>query len=635
LGKVWTMNYLKNALFIYDDDDSEYFSLLQDNEFGCSCEAIPLKNFLNNPDKYKTYGSHVLSSCSNENFHTLLQILVSHDYSLSFLPSSKQKEFIRSYSLSSEAKENVEIGLRDDAKAVDLIFCNDEYWHLKIHLGDTPLIQSVNVKDGFFTNLAKGLSQFIKLRLFSYDLITANGNEIKTAASGLLIVNHIEDKGLLKSLFYESSMRDSKLSMIIVSPFSILEYFSFLFSILRFTSTSKKLPAGISFIKSEKISITTSNIPVKLDGIKEIRSPIDCEVHKEKICINAGEDFWENNPKASTDKEEMKISSLPDEKERAKYIHKHLPFFGVASTERFKELFLILRDDSKVNTQYMMLMFLSTMIAAIGLFANSAAVVIGAMVLAPLMTPIVAFSMGLLRGENEMLRNALIKIGWGIAIALSASALMSMLLPQVELTSELKARINPTLLDLGVAIFSGIAAAYSKSHKSLRESLAGVAIAVALVPPLATAGIGLGRGELYVFYGAFLLFFTNLVGISLAATISFQFLGFSNAVKGKKSLIAVSLVLALVSYPLYLSYTEILDKYQLNTILAKNRYLVDDKYIIIQQADVLHRKDVDIIRLKILVRESLNRQELELLKKKIQQRMKRKIYLQIETEYIL
>jgi len=629
------LTYIKNALFIYDDEKSDYLFLVEDNEFGTLCKKVRLETFLQNPQNYTLYAEHILSSCSNENLHTLLQVAVEYEYSLAFLPSSKQKSLIRTYALSSKPKENLELALRAESKPVDLIFCDGEFWHIKVHLGDTPLIQSVNTNNSLLTNLFKGIKQFFKLRLFAYDIVTASEKEIKTAASGLLIVNHVQEKGLLKSLFADSSMREGKLSMIIVSPFSIIEYVFFLFSILRFSSSSKKLPTGISFVKSEKLSISTSNIPVSLDDIKEIRTPIECEIQKEKLCINAGDAFWENNPKVITDKEVMKTSTLPDEKERAKYLKSHLPFFGVASKERFRELFQILRDDAKTNTHFIVLMFLSTMLAAIGLFANSAAVVIGAMVLAPLMTPIVAFSMGLLRGENEMLRNALIKIFWGIVVALSASSFMALLLPQMELTGELKARINPTLLDLGVAIFSGVAAAYSKSHKSLRESLAGVAIAVALVPPLATAGIGLGRGEFYVFYGAFLLFFTNLVGISLAATISFQFLGFSNAVKSKKSLLAVSMVLAIVSYPLYLSYTEILDKYQLNTLLVQNRYLVDDKYIIIKRANILHKEDVDVIRLKILVRESLNRKELEMLKKKIQQRAKRKIYLQIETEYIL
>lgn len=628
------MTYIQNALFIYDDKESSYFSLVEDNDYACTCKNISLEAFLNDPLSYKLYAQHLLVACESENLHKVLQVAVKHEYSIGFLPSNKQKELIRAYSLSTTLSENLEIALRDEREFIDLIECEEEFFHLKIRLGEIPLIQTMDKEDGFFTKVKKSFRQFLTLKLFAYDIKTSH-KEIKTAASGLMIANHAHGSSVINALFKDASMRESKMSMVIVSPFSILQYIYFIVSVFRFSAESKKLPEAVSFLKSEKFDIISNGILVKLDNIIEKSTPICFELKKEAVKINASVEFWTKNPKRSNEKEVAKTAALPDEKERVKYIKEHLPFFAVASVERFKELFLILRDDAKINSQYLMLMLLSTLLATIGLFANSAAVVIGAMVLAPLMTPIVAFSMGTLRGEEEMLRNALYKISIGIVVALCASSLMSIMLPQMELTSELKARINPTLLDLGVAIFSGIAAAYSKSHKSIRDSLAGVAIAVALVPPLATAGIGLGRGEMYVFYGAFLLFFTNLVGISLAATITFQFLGFSNAVKSRKSFIAVSLLLVLITYPLYLSYHEIINRYELNFILKQNRYLVDDKYIIIKNADIVHRDDIAIIHLKLLLRDALNRDELEQLKQKIQMRSKRKIYLHIETEYIL
>ena len=628
------MTYISNALFIYDDDESAYISLIEDNDYACVCKNIALETFLHNPLSYKLYAEHLLIACESENVHKLLQVAVKYGFSIGFLPNNKQKELIRAYSLSTKLSENLEIALRDEREYIDLIECEEEFFHLKVRLGDIPLIQTMNKEDAFFEKIKKGFRQFLTLKLFNYDIHTSH-KEIKTAASGLMIVNHAHGSTLINALFKDASMREGKMCMVLVSPFSILQYLYFLVSVFRFTAESKKLPEAVSFLKSEKFDIISNGIPVRLDNLIDKTSPVCFKLKKEALNINASTEFWTKNPKRSNEKEVSKTAALPDEKERIKYTKEHLPFFAVASVERFKELFLILRDDAKINSQYLMLMLLSTLLATIGLFANSAAVVIGAMVLAPLMTPIVAFAMGTLRGEDEMLRNALYKIAIGIIVALSASALMSIMLPQMELTGELKARINPTLLDLGVAIFSGIAAAYSKSHKSIRDSLAGVAIAVALVPPLATAGIGLGRGEMYIFYGAFLLFFTNLIGISLAATITFQFLGFSNAVKSKKSLIAVSLLLAFITYPLYLSYHDIIDRYELNVILKQNRYLVDDKYIIIKNADISHRDEIDVIHLKLLLRDVLNRKELEQLKQKIQLRSKRKIYLHIETEYIL
>ena len=629
------MTYIQNALLIYDDEKSEYLNLVDDNEFGCLIKKVNIYKFLQNPLKYKLYASHLLLSCSDENINQVLQIVVDADYSIAFLPTSQQKYLIKTYKLSSIIQKNIEIALEDNLQKVDLILCNGQYFHHKVHLGDIPLIESINSKDNFLVKLVSGLKQFFKLKLFDYEIATTNEKSIKTAASGVLITNHVQESGFMRSLFSDTSMRDSKLSMIVVSPFSIVEYFLFLFSILSFSNKYKKSFSSVAFLRSDYFEIKTKNVPVILDGIIKIKSPIKCEIQKEVLSLSVGSEFWEFNPKLTQVKDSSKISNLPDEKERLKYTQKHLPFFAVASAERFKELFQILRDDSKLNTQYLMLMFLSTLLASIGLFANSTAVVIGAMVLAPLMTPIVSLSMGILRGEQDMIKGAIFKIFIGILVAISASALMAVLLPQVNLTGEIKARINPTLLDLGVAVFSGIAAAYSKSHKSIRDSLAGVAIAVALVPPLATAGIGLGRGEFYVFYGAFLLFFTNLIGITLASTITFQFLGFSNAVKSKKSLLIVSTLLVIISYPLFLSYTEIIEKYKFNSALAKSRFLVDDKYIIIKSASIVHKDEVDIVSVQLILRESLNRFELVELKKKIQNNYKKKIYLRIETEYVL
>lgn len=124
----------------------------------------------------------------------------------------------------------------------------------------------------------------------------------------------------------------------------------------------------------------------------------------------------------------------------------------------------------------------------------------------------------------------------------------------------MEGRLSPTLLDLAVAIISGIAGAYSKSHKEIMQSLAGVAVAVALVPPLSVAGIGIGRGDIEFFLQAFLLFSTNLIGITLAAAITFRVLGYSPLVYAKRGMSIVILLSVIISVPLYISYYQIVEK---------------------------------------------------------------------------
>ncbi len=345
--------------------------------------------------------------------------------------------------------------------------------------------------------------------------------------------------------------------------------------------------------------------------------------------------FWQLNPILNTDKEAIRIDNLPDENERGKYFKQRLPFFSVASEERFKDLFLQLRIDAQINSLYIVLILLSTLLASLGLFANSVAIVIGAMLLAPLMSPLISFSMGLLRGENKLLINSMIKIVIGISLAVLASSLLTLVLPQVDLSNEIKSRIHPNLIDLGVAIISGIAAAYTKAHKELLNSIAGVAIAVALVPPLAVAGIGLGRGELYIFEGALLLFITNLIGITLSSVLTFQFLGFSNTVKNKKSLGFIVISLILLSYPLYRTYSDSLQRYQFSKSLQNQEIVINKKPILVENAVIEYQNNMNIINLTIVLKQTLSNEELQLLKAKIEQQFSSKHQIRISMKFVL
>ena len=123
---------------------------------------------------------------------------------------------------------------------------------------------------------------------------------------------------------------------------------------------------------------------------------------------------------------------------------------------------------------------LSTFIATLGLYLNSAAVIIGAMVLAPLMSPMVSISMALLRANDKLFWRSLEKIALGTALVLGAAALTSLIFPHEPMTFEMIGRLHPSLPDLFIAIFSGIAAAYARSFKEIVQNLAGVITDVAV-----------------------------------------------------------------------------------------------------------------------------------------------------------
>ena len=176
------------------------------------------------------------------------------------------------------------------------------------------------------------------------------------------------------------------------------------------------------------------------------------------------------------------------------------------------------------------LMAFSTAIATLGIQTDSTAVVIGAMLVAPLMTPILATSASLLMGwpVRAVRSLSLVALGVGIAIALSffianwAPAIVS-----AGSNSQILSRTSPTLLDLLIAIAAGAAGAYATCRTDVSDSLPGVAIAVALVPPLSVVGITLEAGDADAAGGAMLLFLTNLVGIIAASGTVFVLVGFS------------------------------------------------------------------------------------------------------------
>jgi uncharacterized hydrophobic protein (TIGR00271 family) len=192
------------------------------------------------------------------------------------------------------------------------------------------------------------------------------------------------------------------------------------------------------------------------------------------------------------------------------------------------------------GVNYFVLIVLSCIIATLGLLLNSAAVVIGAMLVAPLMSPIFAFSLGLVLSDVRLLWLSIEAVFKGVALAVIIAAFIGVLSPFKELTGEIMARTQPTLLDLAVALASGTAGAYALARKDVSAALPGVAIAAALMPPLGVVGLGLSLGDARVAGGAFLLFTANIAAISLAGVLVFMLLGIRPQIRQPEALRQVS-----------------------------------------------------------------------------------------------
>ncbi|YCM44935.1 DUF389 domain-containing protein [Verrucomicrobiaceae bacterium 227] len=219
-------------------------------------------------------------------------------------------------------------------------------------------------------------------------------------------------------------------------------------------------------------------------------------------------------------------------------------------------LFEEVESKSRWNFDFAALMSLATAIAAMGLLVNSGAVVIGAMLVAPLMMPLIGTGLSLVQGNWPLCKQALGAVVRGFCFALVLGLGMGVLARFLELglTDQLRMRGEPNTLDLGIAFVSGIAASYCIARPKLSGALAGVAIAAALVPPIATVGICLALGETSVAKGAALLFGTNIVAIVLGAGLNFLLAGIRGKHKtgewGRRGLIVLLLVCFGLAVPL-------------------------------------------------------------------------------------
>ena len=174
---------------------------------------------------------------------------------------------------------------------------------------------------------------------------------------------------------------------------------------------------------------------------------------------------------------------------------------------------------AKIKGPALVTLILSIFIASIGLNMNSTAVVIGAMLISPLMGPILATGFGFATLNFTVVKSAILRLSLQITIAVLASTLYFYISPVQAATSELLARTEPSIFDVFIAIFGGLAGIIGQTRKTLDNVIPGVAIATALMPPLCTAGYGLANGNWNYFFGAGYLFFINAFFIFFASFI--------------------------------------------------------------------------------------------------------------------
>ena len=199
---------------------------------------------------------------------------------------------------------------------------------------------------------------------------------------------------------------------------------------------------------------------------------------------------------------------------------------GSSRAQAREELYQSVAGNASITSNYLLLVFFSTIVAAIGLIENNVAIVIGAMVIAPLLGPNLALSLGTALGDVPLMWKSLGTLMVGVVLAVVLSMLLGFVWPGAMDSPELLARTDAGLDSIALALASGAAAALSLST-GLSSVLVGVMVAVALLPPAATLGLMLGQGQAQLALGAGILLAINVVSVNLASKAVFYFKGVS------------------------------------------------------------------------------------------------------------
>lgn len=232
-------------------------------------------------------------------------------------------------------------------------------------------------------------------------------------------------------------------------------------------------------------------------------------------------------------------------------------------------------SEVEITAGYFFILTVANLIALCGLIMNSSPVIIGAMLVSPLMGPILSYGFAFVTGDNVIWNSSLKKISLSVVLSITVAAAATYLSPLKDVTGEILSRTRPNLYDLIIAFLAGTAGASALcTKKNFLTIVPGVAIATAVIPPLSVAGFGAGIANLKIFYGGFLLFFTNFVAIVLSTCAVFFFYGFKRRMAAevelsqiKKRFAFLITVLIVISIPLiYTLHTSIAEVRQRTAI---------------------------------------------------------------------
>lgn len=570
----------------------------------------------------------VLTFLSDDQLKELLPIAMENNWRLGLLPHPKMVQARQGFGVEGKLKSSLAHLLAiEESVDIDVLMANGRPVFNSLVIGESFSVMTGSIQETawgkFWERIGHLFGFFRVLRSHLFTLEVKDRKPLNTACLGMVIVQHGQSSLLSRRVLEDSFINDGRMHVIALAPRSITGLLWFGITSLFRLQKSNKLPPFAGHIKTGSMKIlSTEPISYTLDGTLMSSQELELEVLSKVIRIAPGK-YLSVEEKPSV-KDVFKVEILPRGEARDELVGRPLPFINHASTEEFKDLLTVLRGNAKASSSFLVLMVLSTFIATLGLFGNSSPVIIGAMILAPLMAPIISMAMGVLRQDRKLILGSLKAILWGMSLAYVCTVFITWLTPLNIPNDEIMARVRPNLLDLGVAVGSGVAGAYAHAKEEVAKTLAGVAIAVALVPPLAVSGIGLGWGDWGIFSGALLLLMTNLAGMVLAAAMAFLFLGFSPFRLARKGILYALFIVGLISMPLFFGFMDMVKEKAVISELNGHRI----ENIILRDISVRQVRPLRLA-IKLVSEENMDRQQILKIKQEIEKLLDEEVELEV------
>ena len=324
----------------------------------------------------------------------------------------------------------------------------------------------------------------------------------------------------------------------------------------------------------------------------------------------------------------MEIKEIPEEK--IKEIKKYISPFRI-DEERQSKVYGEIKENAKGDFDFFVLTIFSAIIITLGLIVDSSAVVIGGMLLAPLVWPVLALSLAIIKGRSGLLQSSVSTLFRSTVVILLISFVLGFISPDYALRgSEFISRTSPTIFELFIALAAGFVGAFVITYPKIGAAIAGVVVAAALVPPITVMGLSVAHGNLEMAGGAFILYLSNLIAVTFSASILFlisKFKGPSTETgqdKRKNNIRWTLIFLIVMAIPLLLITSEaIKEKNQQNAI----RQIIDAKFPMatITSVNIEDKDEVVIIDVTIQHSDILTENQVDNLADMLSQKMNKSV----------